>query len=55
MKDNRFSSKRLEEAAKTHDVIQRAKAAQPIDAGRDRLTFAERCTAYSKLHATDLL
>lgn len=34
---NTFSRKRLEEAAKTHDVTQRAKAAQPINAGRDLL------------------
>jgi hypothetical protein len=33
-----FSPKRIEEVARTHDAIQRARAAAPISGGSDRLS-----------------
>lgn len=36
-KDKSFSPKRVEEAARTADVISRANAANPVQGGKDRL------------------
>ena len=36
-KTSGFSRKRIEETAKAHDVIQRARAASPVSGGSDRL------------------
>jgi hypothetical protein len=33
-----FSPKRIEEVARTHDAIQRARAATPVSGASDRLT-----------------
>ncbi len=36
-RENDFTPKRIEEAAKAADVISRAKAASPVAGGKDRL------------------
>lgn len=36
--DRGFSPKRIEEVARTHDAIQRARAAAPVTGGSDRLS-----------------
>lgn len=36
-RENDTSLRRVEEIAKTHDVISRAKAASPVEGGKDRL------------------
>lgn len=36
-RENDTTLRRVEEIAKTHDVISRAKAASPVTNGRDRL------------------
>ena len=36
-KSTGFSPKRVEETARAHDVIQRARAANPVSGGSDRL------------------
>lgn len=37
-----FSRKRIEEAAKVSDVIERAKVARPVDQGRDVLELTDK-------------
>lgn len=47
MKKEGFSGKRIEEAARTQDVISRAKAASPIQGGADRLDTPSRIPGLS--------
>lgn len=41
-RENDTTLRRVEEIAKTHDVISRAKAASPVQGGKDRLDRLDR-------------
>ncbi len=49
MKKEGFSNKRIEESARTHDAISRAKAATPLGnvAGKDRLDTLGKSGGFS--------